>query len=55
MCGVGLGDGMRNSVIRERSGVKDYVVTRIEKAMLKGFMYMDISTITTQNKAGIYI
>ena len=41
MEGVTLKDKLRNSVIRERAGVKEDVVTRIEKGMLSWFGHME--------------
>ena len=37
MCGVTLNDRVRNEVTRERCGLKDGVVTNIEKSMLRWF------------------
>ncbi|KAF9817866.1 hypothetical protein SFRURICE_003272 [Spodoptera frugiperda] len=34
MCGVKLSDRVKNSVVREKCGLKDDVVMRIEKGML---------------------
>ncbi|XP_049870886.1 uncharacterized protein LOC126370141 [Pectinophora gossypiella] len=41
ICGVKLSDRVRNSVIRQRCGVKDDIVTRIEKGMLGWFGHVE--------------
>ncbi|CAH1645106.1 unnamed protein product [Spodoptera littoralis] len=51
MCGLKLSDRVKNSVIRERCGLKDDVVTRIEKGMLRWFGHverMDESRVTKE-------
>lgn len=57
MCGVKISDRIRNSVIRERCGMKDDVVTLIEKGMLRWFGHverMDESRLTSQiNRASV--
>ena len=37
MCGVTLNDRLRNDVIRDRCGLKEDVVTKVEKGMLRWF------------------
>ena len=41
MCGVSIVDRVRNEVIRERCGVKEDVVTRIDKGMLRWFGHVE--------------
>ncbi|KAG7300726.1 hypothetical protein JYU34_015052 [Plutella xylostella] len=41
MCGLKLNDRIRNSIIRERVGVKEDVVTKIEKGMLRWFGHIE--------------
>ena len=41
MCGVSIVDRVRNEVIRERCGVKENVVTRIDKGMLRWFGHVE--------------
>jgi hypothetical protein len=41
MIGVKLSDRVRNAVIREECGVKEDVVTKIEKNMLRGFGHVE--------------
>ncbi|CAG9134602.1 unnamed protein product [Plutella xylostella] len=41
MCGLKLNDRIRNSVIRDRVGVKEDVVTKIEKGMLRWFGHIE--------------
>ncbi|KAF9815912.1 hypothetical protein SFRURICE_009810 [Spodoptera frugiperda] len=41
MCGVKLSDRVKNSVVREKCGLKDDVVTRIEKGMLRWFGHVE--------------
>ena len=41
MCGVTLKDRVRNSVIRERCGLKEDIMTRIEKGVLRWFGHVE--------------
>ena len=41
MCGVSIVDRVRNEVIRERCGMKEDVVTRIDKGMLRWFGHVE--------------
>ena len=41
MCGLKLCDRVKNSVIREKCGVKEDVVTKIEKGMLRWFGHVE--------------
>ncbi|KAF9790000.1 hypothetical protein SFRURICE_002365 [Spodoptera frugiperda] len=41
MCGVKLSDRVKNSVVREKCGLKDDLVTRIEKGMLRWFGHVE--------------
>ncbi|CAH0597853.1 unnamed protein product [Chrysodeixis includens] len=41
MLGLKLSDRIRNDAIRERCGVKEDIVTRIEKGMLKWFGHVE--------------
>lgn len=41
MCGLTLNDRIRNSVIREKCGLKEDIVTRIEKGMLRWFGHVE--------------
>ncbi|KAG7296450.1 hypothetical protein JYU34_020192 [Plutella xylostella] len=41
MCGLKLNDRIRNSVIRDRVGVKEDVVTKIEMGMLRWFGHIE--------------
>uniref|UniRef100_A0A2H1WZZ7 SFRICE_022573 n=1 Tax=Spodoptera frugiperda TaxID=7108 RepID=A0A2H1WZZ7_SPOFR len=41
MCGVKLSDRVKNSVVREKCGLKDDVVTRIERGMLRWFGHVE--------------
>jgi hypothetical protein len=41
MIGVKLSDRVRNDVIREECGVKEYVVTKIDKRWLRWFGHVE--------------
>ena len=41
MCGVTLIDRVRNEIIRERCGLKEDVVTKVEKSILRWFGHVE--------------
>ncbi|GBP46579.1 hypothetical protein EVAR_21735_1 [Eumeta japonica] len=54
MCGVSRKDRCRNSDVRERCGLKEDVVTRVERGMLRWFGHgKDENKLTKQNRANV--